>query len=114
MRTVDVEAAAASVLLVAEDTVASAAPVWGAAAAPAPPPPLAARGPGASMVGLLRALVFFVLSRFAGPGFAAWAKEKFFPRARLQTLVAREMLSVRVGWRLGFQSDALFSQSTQI
>tara|TARA_B100001142_G_scaffold298378_1_gene321502 strand:- start:53 stop:391 length:339 start_codon:yes stop_codon:yes gene_type:complete len=112
MRTVDVEAAAASVLLVAEDTVASAAPVWGAAAAP--PPPLAARGPVASMVGLLRALVFFVLSRFAGPGFAAWAKEKFFPRARLQTLVAREMLSVRVGWRLGFQSDALFSQSTQI
>ena len=108
----DVEAAAASVLLVAEDTVASAAPVWGAAAAP--PPPLAARGPVASMVGLLRALVFFVLSRFAGPGFAAWAKEKFFPRARLQTLVAREMLSVRVGWRLGFQSDALFSQSTQI
>lgn len=103
----DVEAAAASVLLVAEDTVASAAPVGGAAAPP--PPPLAARGPVASMVGLLRALVFFVLSRFAGPGFAAWAKEKFFPRARLQTL-----LSVRVGWRLGFQSDTLFSQSTQI
>ena len=112
MRTVDVEAAAASVLLVAEDTVASAAPVWGAAAAP--PPPLAARGPVASMVGLPRALGVFVLSRFAVPGLAAWAKEKFFPRARLQTLVAREMLSVRVGWRLGFQSDALFSQSTQI